>query len=255
MKSIFMKESRFYSLGLHLGSFISIQNESKPEKLTFHTYNKQLKGQMNFMERDRTIINDVERIGGIIPIGKITLLTGLPGTGKSYTTVKFLNHHLITPLYFNLDETSIDSLNAEMFGEDDLIDLINPDNHFDDISDKVIIIDTYIRFEDIIGQLPKTKIVSMLESMIERYGFTIIIIGHPEDYVGKDSIFKDNPILIRHCYEHIHLEKKNHSSTSKGITTISETNITYIKKGRANGGSKIIQDWMREPNIINQIRS
>lgn len=44
------------------------------------------------------------RIGNILPKHKLILLTGLAGTGKSYSLLKFLNLHQVSPIVMNLDE-------------------------------------------------------------------------------------------------------------------------------------------------------
>ena len=210
---------------------------------------------MKFMDRERLVIEPVERIGNIIPKNRVTLVTGLPGTGKSYSIVKFLNKNSIEPVYFNLDATALGDLKADMFDGKDLRELFAGRNKFEDMKDKVIVVDTYARFEELLfSVIPPEKskiltnesIVSLLEGFINKYQCTIIIIGHPEDYVGKDSIFKDNPALVRHCYEHLHFEKKITSATVKKINTITEHHILYITKGRAYTGERIIHHWMRE---------
>ena len=55
--------------------------------------------------RKQLVIEPIKRIGEIFPQNKLTLLTGLPGTGKTYSTIKAFNRDGITPIYFNLDET------------------------------------------------------------------------------------------------------------------------------------------------------
>lgn len=211
---------------------------------------------MEFMDRERLVIEPVERIGNVIPKNRVTLVTGLPGTGKSYSIVKFLNKNKIKPLYFNLDATEIGELEADMFDGKDLWDLLRKSNNFEDLKDKTIVIDTYSRFEELafsalsnakdLKDLTKERIVEIFENVIKKYNCTVIVIGHPEDYASKDGIFKDNPALVRHCYEHLHFEKKIKSATSKGSTTLEELHIMYITKGRVYTGERIFQNWMRE---------
>ena len=202
---------------------------------------------MNFMDIKRMELEEIERIGGILPKNKLTLVTGLPGTGKTYTTVKFLNQNGIKPIYFNLDNTSIGDLEVEMFDGQAMIELFNMGNDFKDLHGKVVIVDTYSRMESFMPTMVKNHQVAVdtMEKLTDRYGITLIIIGHPEDYVGKDSIFKDNPALIRHCYEHIHFEKKTSSSTKNKQVSITEYFITYITKGRGYTGERIFINWLR----------
>lgn len=197
---------------------------------------------MKLLQKKRLEVTSIERIGGLIPVGKLTLVTGLPGSGKSYSTIKFLNSHGIRPIYFNLDETEIGELDTEMFGSEDLMDLLN--FNYTDLSDQVIILDTYTRVEHI-SNLSKEELAERLEQLSIYYNATIILIAHPEEYVGKDGIFKDNITIARNCYEFLHLEKNISSSTSKGTTTKTSSFWLYINKGRGYSGDRIIENWMR----------
>ncbi len=190
-------------------------------------------------------IKKFSRIGNLIPVGKLTLITGLPGTGKSYSTIKFLNKHDIKPLYLNLDESDIDDLDVTMYGPEPLKPLIK--GELTGLSGEVMIIDTYSRLEEYIGLIgasekEKSDLVTTLEHRCIEENVTIIIIGHPEDYVGKASIFKDNQALVRKCAEHIHLDcilpsgKKNNGIHYR----------MFIKKGRGIGGVAIVENWMRD---------
>ncbi len=207
---------------------------------------------MKFMDRKRLVIEPVERIGNIIPKNRVTLVTGLPGTGKSYSIVKFLNKNSIEPVYFNLDATALGDLKANMFDGKDLWELLQKSNSFEDLDNKVIVIDTYARFEELAfatikkedhHQLTKERIVETLENLTKKYNCTVIMIGHPEDYVGRDSIFKDNPALIRHCYEHLHFETV---VTNKKNEEKADRHIMRIKKGRVYFDERVFLNWMRE---------
>ena len=203
---------------------------------------------MKYMDKKQLTIEPVDRIGGLFPKNKITLLTGLPGTGKSYSTIKFLNKNNIVPIYFNLDHSEIGNLESDMFDNNDLVELMNSENKYTDLENKVIVIDTYSRLESLTEKRDR-ELVDLLESLVETYNFTLIILAHPEDYVGRDSIFKDNTTLVRNCYEHIHLEAKITSSTKNKETTITVMHIMYVKKGRSYIGDRTVIDWMREEEL------
>ena len=54
------------------------------------------------------IVDTVEYdfISDIFPKNKVTLIHGVYGSGKSYSTIKCLNESGIKPLYVNLDATA-----------------------------------------------------------------------------------------------------------------------------------------------------
>ena len=185
------------------------------------------------------------RIGGIIPKGKLTLVTGLAGTGKSFTILKFLNSQNIKPVYFNLDEDSaLTKLDAIFPDPDHLHDLLH--DKITDLKGHVIVIDTYQRVVDLMATSGNDKVfqetfTKTLLDITKQHDCSIIVIGHPEDYVGKDGIFKDNQSLVRNCHEHIHLDL----ILPRGKTITNSVHRTFIKKGRGFSGKRIIDDWMR----------
>lgn len=188
------------------------------------------------------------RVGGIIPLESLTLFTGLPGTGKSFSLMKFLNKEGIHPFVFNLDEdptlqkfkysgmtSSEEALKAFLRGE------------VTDLDNEVIVIDTYARLAETFGsgmnsQDDQINLTRLLLNLCKKHHYTIIVIGHPEDYVGKSSIFKDNQTLIRHAAEHLHLDKI--MSTGRKLEPILYR--FYVNKGRGIGGTFTIDDWMRD---------
>ena len=196
-----------------------------------------------------TVITPIPRIAGIIPINRLTLLTALPGCGKSYSLLKFLNLNHITPIFFNLDEdAALQEFSMYNFTDPDILKSIML-GEAEDLKDTVIVIDTYIRLLDVLGVSENTKetqieVAQQLEKLCEYYQCTIIVIGHPEDYVGRSSIFKDNQYLVRCAAEHVHIDKI--LSTKKGSQP--EYRM-YVNKGRGISGSKIYEDWLREPQL------
>ena len=184
------------------------------------------------------------RIGNIIPQHALTLLTALPGCGKSFTLLKFLNKHGITPLYFNLDEDpSLLAFESNMTSDIEVLRKVFK-GHFSDLQDQVIVIDTYQRLQELLD-IPYTKegqeaITKVLMNLCKDIKCTLIVVGHPQDFVGKSSIFTDNPSLVRNCHEHIHIDKI--LSTKKGVPP---RYCTFINKNRGNGGTAIIEEWMR----------
>jgi len=186
------------------------------------------------------------RIGNIIPKHSLTLVTGLPATGKSFSILKFLNQEQVKPFVFNLDEDPA-LLQFPYLGMTSDKNLLKGflNGEVEDLDNEVIVIDTYSRMIADLG-LENTKeeqreITDKLLNLCKTKNYTIIIIGHPEDYVGRSSIFNDNQSLARDSHEHLHFDKIM-SSSSKPTPPIYRF---YINKGRGIGGTQIIDNWMR----------
>lgn len=203
---------------------------------------------MEILLMPQTLLTPIPRIADIIPVNEVTLLTALPGSGKSYTILKFLNINKIKPIYFNLDEdAALQSFSAYHFGKEFISAVLNQE--VTDLKDQVIIIDHYLRLTLALDmpentQMQQIKIAKQLEDLAHQQKCTVILIAHPEDYVGRSSIFKDNPYIVRNCAEHLHLDKivstKKYSKPEYRF---------YINKGRGIGGSTIHEDWFREPML------
>jgi KaiC/GvpD/RAD55 family RecA-like ATPase len=186
----------------------------------------------------------VERIGGIIPKGKLTLITGIPGTGKTFTTIKLLNQAGVVPIFINLDESPIEPLKAKMYGSDLLLTILDENIHIEGIEPSdVIIIDTYERMESMLGsENEEEEIYKKLDAIVRRYGVTLIIIGHTEHYASSRDTFSANKTLDRRCYERIHFDTK----ISKG----KEQYTTHIRKGRGYEGNRILVDFLRDDTTL-----
>ena len=184
------------------------------------------------------------RIGNIIPIHSLTLVTGLPATGKSFSILKFLNQEQVKPFVFNLgeDPTLLQFPYLGMTSNRNLLKgFLN--GEVEDLDNEVIVIDTYSRMIAELG-LENTKeeqrqLTDILLNLCRDKGYTILIIGHPEDY--RSSVFNDNLSLMRDCHEHLHFDKIM-SSSSKPTPPIYRF---YINKGRGIGGTQTIDNWMR----------
>jgi predicted ATP-dependent serine protease len=201
---------------------------------------------MDISKMTKLVIPNYTFIGGIIPKNEVTLLAGLPGTGKTYSLIKFLNSENIIPIHVNLDYSPIGNLRADQYGKE-LVQACLITKDIEGIENHVIIFDTYQRVSEILdyddSQKSKEKIAKAFEDLAHNFKCTVIVIGHPEDYVGKDGVFKDNKYLARNCAEYIYMD----SILPRGKTGNTEDigHKTVIKKGRGNGGERIIDNWMR----------
>ena len=194
----------------------------------------------------KLVIPNYTFIGGIIPENEVTLVVGLPGSGKTFTTIKFLNSQNIIPIIANLDYSPIDGLLADQYG-DELVEACLRDNAIEGITGKVVIFDTYQRISELLDidedKKAKEALAKKLENLAHNHKCTVIVVCHPEDYVGKDGVFKDNKYLARNCAEYIYMD----SILPRGAngTTANIAHKTVIKKGRGSGGERIIDNWMR----------
>ena len=174
----------------------------------------------------------------LYPKDRVTLLHGMYGSGKSYSVIKSLNMVGIKPLYVNLDATgglsSLDFYNLSY-------DFLTNHKKIKDIpSNPVLVIDTFTRMSEYYND--DSKLVKAIEALSPK--FTVIVIGHTADFVGKDGIFRDSPLLARNSSETLWLEKVEYKKT-KDKPQRTEYSL-HINKGRGNGGSRIIQNWMRD---------
>lgn len=190
------------------------------------------------------------RIGKIIPNHRLTLFTGLPSVGKSYTLFKFLNVNKVEPIWFNLDEDpSLTQFSFKGMTSDKSLLRAFFEGDIEDINDECIVIDTYSRMTaelEIVNNLENQRLITnRLLDLTKKYNSTIIVLAHPEDYVGKSSIFNDNQSLVRDCHEHLHIDKLVSSSRKQEDILYR----FYLNKGRGIGGTQIIDNWMREPMV------
>ena len=193
-------------------------------------------------------IPTLKRIDNMIPVVGVTLWTGLPATGKSYTLLKFLNMNGVSPLVFNLDgDAALANFSCSGMTDDPSILKAVINGEAEDLTDSIIVIDTYSRVSALLFPNntlnDQREFADKLLAAATKYNSGIIVIGHPEDYVGKSSIFKDNQSLIRDCHEHIHIDK----IVSTGRKQEEILYRTFRNKGRGVGGTIEINNWMREP--------
>lgn len=186
-----------------------------------------------------------ECVGKVFPKGKVSLLYGIIGSGKSYTTLKALTEDGIKPFYVNLDHTDgLEEFDMVEVGYDVITALFS--GLADDfIKDGVVVIDTYTRLKEhpIFNSLSDEDIVAILEELCIKANTTLIIIGHAGDYVGAKDIFDDNPILARSAHECILLDKKYKAGKGKDIKGFHIE--CRLLKGRGIGGPREVPELSR----------
>lgn len=191
----------------------------------------------------------VELIAGLYPKGKLVLLHGKQGSGKSYSCLKSLNEDAIVPVYIDLEESGgLNKLNKVQTNGRLLVDMWKLEE-VGSIEGKVVIVDTYTRLKGMLESADSVDssdkgIVDKLEQICKYYKITLIMIGHTRNFVGKEGIFDDNKILPRNASEELFLEKASYKATKKDKAHNRYT--LHVCKGRGNGGAKMIEDWMRK---------
>jgi hypothetical protein len=216
--------------------------------------------KMKLMNKDRLMISKINRIAEVIPESKLTLVLGLPGSGKTTSVLKALVGQGIKPIWFNYDEsdTPLDTeKDIHMFNGEYALDLVL--GNIEDLKDEVILIDTYERFWEqfIHWNLSKDRkdryttdelkhlLVNLLETRCKE-GLTVLVLAHPEEYVGRDGIFKDNPVLARRAYEIISFETRLSTSVKELRAGNGTSHFMYLKKARAFTGNTTYMNWMRD---------
>lgn len=192
------------------------------------------------------VITNYTFIDDVIPINEVTLLVGLPGSGKTYSLIKFLNANKIVPIHVNLDRSPTGNLKALPYGEEVVTACLVTDE-ISGLKDRVIIFDHYSRVDEFLDwgedKKGKDRLAKAFEDLAHNHKCTVIVIAHPEDYVGKDGVFKDNKTLARNCAEYMYIDSIQ--PRGKTGTTASIVHKLHIRKGRGSGGDRIIDNWMR----------
>lgn len=189
---------------------------------------------------------EYEFLAEYFPKQEITLVHGTYGSGKSYSTIKAFNKVGIKPYYINLDYTAgLSGLDYHNLSEN-ILDVIHQVKEFNE--DSVVILDTYTVLDMILTgkfgkQLEQAAVVTYLDKLRKSFNGTLVVIGHTADFVGKDGIFRDNAILARNAAEVLWVEKVEYKATTKKEAHTQYT--LHVNKGRGNGGSRLVQSWMR----------
>ncbi len=182
----------------------------------------------------------------VFPTNCLTLLHGPQGSGKSYTAINELNKEGIKPVYIAVEDSFGLSGLDKHYVDESILNHMMKGEDIDGLDGQVVIIDTYTRlqFTLIKEGYDHNQILTMLERIRCTYNITLIIIGHTRNFVGKDGIFDDNPVLARGVAEELFIEKSSYKATKTQEARV-EYNL-HVIKGRGNGGSRIIPHWGRE---------
>ena len=206
------------------------------------------------------MVREYERIGRFFPKAGITLVKGLPGTGKTSSVLNELILDGFRPVWFNLDESPAKlhgkdlSQYAECFSGGSLRKLlVNLENIDGSINGSVIVIDTYERMSELISEANNVRKrhcesckelspAYVLRFLSKKHGCTVIIIGHTEHHVGSSEIFVDKT-LERRADEVIYLEVKKRIEKKDGVRLHVIERSAYLIKRRGTEMGTIITDF------------
>ena len=189
----------------------------------------------------------LEKIGDLIPKGKVTLIHGRSGCGKTLSIIKYMENQNVEPYFIDFDSNDeYDDMKLTHIDGYKLIDKMKYDNSvIDAFKNQVVIVDTYAKAEQIMNSSNDIgDIHSFIDALIDR-GNTVIAIAHTAYYSGKPAEPMVDAMFANHvaCRLHLHNEVKQ-----------TKTSI-YLEIEKLRGtDSKIIKNWMREPSILAQAK-
>ena len=136
-------------------------------------------------------------IAGIFPENRLTLLHGVQGSGKTYSTIKALNRAKIKPIYLALEGTDgLDGLDFDGVNSGLLKVLMDHTNTYSPLKGRTVIIDTYTVLRSIWfvphGDGSDESLTSKLIWMCKHHDITLIVIGHTKQNAGISNTFVDN---------------------------------------------------------------
>ena len=185
----------------------------------------------------------VETIGGLVPIGKTTLLHGRSGAGKTLSMLKFLIINDVKPIFIDFDYN--DEYNDMPIIHIDgykIIDAIKAQNHTlkelaQTLAGSTIVIDTYVMLERQLEELGTT--VMKFCRMLEVLGTTVVVIAHTNYYAGKAPEPQCDTVFANHVGCRLHLYHTYSKKTKQYDTYLEVEKLRGVKQ-------EIIQDWMRD---------
>jgi len=193
-----------------------------------------------------------ELIGSLIPKGKITLLHGRSGSGKTYSLLSFLNKHDIEPIYLDFDDNDMYKDTFKMIHLDGKLfvgsmrDKVFAKSVKREFRDRVIIIDTYTNCNLALSAVGSEARTEDIAKMFEGINCTVIVIAHTDYYSGKKAEPDTDKVFANHVACRLHLHKEDSlDKRNKSVKT-----IIYLEIEKLRGVSKnIVPNWMREEEL------
>jgi len=179
----------------------------------------------------------VELIANVFRKGKIGIIYGESGVGKTISTIKALNAANEKPILLDFDDNdSPESNNCEYIHIDGLkiIDNGKLNLKIEYPKSRIYIVDTWKSFNSNFGN--ENDAMLALEQLIDLTGSTIIIIDHNVDIASKQDIPMMDGSLVNHLGFKLWLRVGKDKEKCR--------NVLEIKKLRGYSGNKSIKDWM-----------
>jgi len=190
-----------------------------------------------------------EKIAGLFPKGKISLLYGESGIGKTVSTVKALNEVEVEPILYDFDDNPTSNEVGCKYilidGDKTLTrngDTTDFENGVKVPKDSVIIVDTWTAFSN--WFLSEMDAMSFIKRYFINANNTVIIIDHAKDMATRRDIPMMDEVLANHLAAKLWLREPKAKEDAK-------YRVLEIKKLRGSTATRII-GWM-ERNIDSPI--
>ena len=187
-----------------------------------------------------------EKVAGLFPKGKISLLYGDSGLGKTVSTVKALNAVGVVPILYDFDDNPVsDEVNCEYIlinGENTLVrdgDTTDfRDDNFEVPRERVFIIDTWSSFSEWFSS--ERDAISFIKRNFIRNNNTVIIIGHAKDIATRRDIPMMDEVIANHLASKLWLREPRAKEKA-------EKRVLEVKKLRGSNINRIA-GWMEPSN-------
>jgi KaiC/GvpD/RAD55 family RecA-like ATPase len=182
-----------------------------------------------------------EFVGSVFRKGKVGIIYGASGLGKTVSTIKALNEDGEKPILIDFDENDTPEVNGCEYYHIDGSEIIDRKSSIglkmdiDFPKDKVYIIDTWSVFKN--NFETEHDAMKAVEYIKDITGGTIIIVSHNKDIATKRDIPMMDEELVNHLGFKLYLEEGSKKEPEPTLV---------IKKLRGYDGSRRIYAWMRE---------
>ena len=195
-----------------------------------------------------------QKLAGLFPKHKISVLYGNSGIGKTVSVAKALNLEGITPILFDFDDNPVSSeVGCEYIlidGNSTLVrneDITSFKDGIEVPTDRVIIIDTWNAFNA--WFYSELDAIRFIQDYFIGNSNTVIIIDHSKDMATRRDIPSMDETLVNHLAAKLWLREPKAKETAK-------YRVLEIKKLRGSNATKIV-GWMENTianSLVKQIR-
>jgi len=177
---------------------------------------------------------ETRMIGNLIPIGRVTLLHGISGCGKTMGIIKYLIHEKVKPVFIDFDHNNeISAFDTDHLDGEMVVKYISSNKII--LRDRVVIVDTYHLASSFLGSDKKLHL--FIDTLI-KLGNTVIVLSHTNAFSGK----ADEPAVDIPWANHVACKLRLH----RKIQANGEKIYLEVEKLRGYKGDTFITNWMRD---------